>query len=239
MLKTVSLKTAAAVLALCAVGAGQGAFAADETAVLEQATVEMNEILAQESKGLAQIDPMYAFQIAGMEPPKAARKFALFSRKKAEKSAQITKVPSKIELTAYPFEKGGNEWACLSEALYFEARGESIHGQFAVAEVIMNRRDSAKFPNTICGVVSQGAGNAKAPGACQFSYKCDGAAEVFNEKRAYKRSGKIASIMLNGFARQLTKGATYYHTNYVKPSWSRKFQRTAEIGDHLFYRNPS
>lgn len=239
MLRTVSLRTAAAVLGVCVAMTGQAAFATDDAAALEQARAEVSEILAQESKGLTFVDPMYAIQIAGIEPPKAAKKFALFSRRKADEKSRITKIPNKTELTAFPFKEGDKEWACLTEALYFEARGESIRGQFAVAEVILNRRDSDRFPNSVCGVVSQGARSAKAPRACQFSYKCDGAPEVFSEKKAYQRVGKIASIVLDGFARKLTKGATYYHTNYVNPRWSRKFDRTAQIGVHYFYRNPS
>lgn len=238
MLKTISLRTAAAVLGICVATTGQTAIAADDALAFEQAREEVHEILAQESKGLSFVDPMYAIQIAGIEPPKAARKFALFSRKKANTETKITKVPTKTELKAFPFKEGDREWACLAEALYFEARGETIQGQFAVAEVILNRRDSERFPNTVCGVVSQGAKSAKAPRACQFSYKCDGAPEVFTEKKAYQRVGKVAMIVLNGFARKLTNGATYYHTNYVTPRWSRKFDRTAQIGVHYFYRNP-
>ena len=194
-------------------------------------------MLEQESKGLSFVDPMYAIQIAGIEPPKAAKKFALFSRRNAAAKSNITRIPTETELTAFPFKEGDQEWACLAEALYFEARGETIRGQFAVAEVILNRRDSGKFPDSICGVISQGA--KKTSRACQFSYKCDGAPEVFNERRAYKNVAKIATIMLDGFARKLTNGATYYHTNYVSPRWSRKFDRTAQIGVHYFYRNPS
>lgn len=238
MLKTISLRAVVAVLGICVATTGQTAKAADDAVALEQARAEVYEILAQESKGLTFVDPMYAIQIAGIEPPKAAKKFALFSRKKADDKTRITKVPTKTELKAYPFKEGDQEWACLAEALYFEARGETIQGQFAVAEVILNRRDSKRFPNTVCGVISQGAKSAKAPRACQFSYKCDGAPEVFKEKRAYKRVGKVAAIVLNGFARELTKGATYYHTTHVKPRWSRKFDRTAQIGVHFFYRNP-
>ena len=239
MLKTISLRTAFAVLGICVATTSQTAFASDYADALEQSRSELDEVLAQESKGLTFVDPMYAIQIAGIEPPVAAEKFALFSRKKADRKTKITKVPNKTELTAFPFEEGGKEWACLTEALYFEARGETIHGQFAVAEVILNRRDSDRFPSTVCGVISQGAKNAKAPRVCQFSYKCDGAPEVFKEKKAYQRVGKIATIVLDGFARNLTNGATYYHTNYVNPRWSKKFDRTTQIGAHYFYRNPS
>jgi len=139
-------------------------------------------------------------------------------------------------LSSLPKASGGAEWRCLSEALYFEARGESIKGQFAVAEVIMNRVDSARFPGSVCNVINQGTGRKF---ACQFTYTCDGHKEVISEPRAFQRVGKVAKIMLNGAPRELTGGATYYHTNAVRPRWSRKFARTTTIGVHHFYRHPS
>ncbi len=126
------------------------------------------------------------------------------------------------------------EWRCLAEALYFEARSESIAGQLAVGEVILNRVDSNRFPDSVCGVVEQGAHRLN---ACQFSYNCDGKAEHFTEQVAFERAGKLADMMLDGTARILTDGATYYHADTVSPSWARQFQRTAVIGDHYFYRN--
>ncbi|QIE47514.1 cell wall hydrolase [Pseudohalocynthiibacter aestuariivivens] len=131
--------------------------------------------------------------------------------------------------------KGNAEWRCLSEALYFEARGESVKGQFAVAEVILNRVDSPNYPNTICGVIKQGTGRKF---QCQFTYTCDGHKEVIAEPRAFERVGKIAKIMTKADERPLTKGATHYHTRAVSPRWSRVFARTATIGVHHFYRQP-
>jgi spore germination cell wall hydrolase CwlJ-like protein len=132
--------------------------------------------------------------------------------------------------------EGDNDWQCLTQALYFEARGESVKGQFAVAEVILNRVDSAKFPGTICKVVNQGTGKRY---KCQFSYTCDGRREIVNDKTSWKRAGKIARIMQQGGERVLTSGATYYHTKAVNPRWARKFTRTTSIGVHLFYRAPA
>ena len=136
-------------------------------------------------------------------------------------------------LDAQPLVKGDDEWACLAEALYFEARGESVKGQFAVAEVILNRVDSPQFPDTVCAVINQGTGRKY---ACQFTYTCDGYKEIINEPRAYKRVGKVAKLMVSGAPRELTDGATYYHTRAVNPRWSRKFTRTTSIGEHHFYR---
>jgi len=132
--------------------------------------------------------------------------------------------------------KGRDSWTCLSEALYFEARGETVKGQFAVAEVIMNRVDSASYPNTVCGVIKQGTGKKY---QCQFTYTCDGRDEVVHNKAVFDRLGKIARLMIDGASRTLTKGATHYHTKAVNPRWASKFPRTATIGVHHFYRMPT
>lgn len=137
-------------------------------------------------------------------------------------------------LRARPFEKGGETWACLAEALYFEARGESVKGIFAVGEVILNRVRHPDFPNDVCDVVYQGTGKRF---QCQFTYSCDGRKEVIAEPKAYRKVGKIAALMLDGQApMDLTGGATHYHTKSVKPRWARVFPRTATIGYHHFYR---
>ncbi len=139
-------------------------------------------------------------------------------------------------LDAQSAAKGDANWRCLSEALYFEARGETVKGQFAVAEVILNRVDSPRYPNSICGVINQGTGQIY---GCQFSYTCDGRAEVIAEPRAFARVSKIASIMAHGAQRPLTHGATHYHTRSVNPNWARAFPRTASIGVHYFYKQPT
>ncbi|NSX54703.1 cell wall hydrolase [Sulfitobacter sp. 1151] len=137
-------------------------------------------------------------------------------------------------LASQPVVKGDKEWRCLAEALYFEARGESVKGQFAVAEVILNRVSNRKYPASVCGVINQGTGRKH---ACQFSYTCDGKNEVIGEPRAFERVGKIAMMMLNGTApKNLTQGATHYHTKAVRPHWSNVYPRTTTIGFHHFYR---
>lgn len=143
---------------------------------------------------------------------------------------------SEATLDALPRAKGGDQWSCLTEALYFEARGETVKGMFAVAEVILNRVDDARFPGSVCGVVNQGTGQKF---RCQFTYTCDGMPEKIADKRAYGRVGKVARLMLDGAARRLTDGATHYHTRAVKPKWSRVFPKTASIGAHVFYREPN
>ncbi|MEL7280872.1 MAG: cell wall hydrolase [Pseudomonadota bacterium] len=139
-------------------------------------------------------------------------------------------------LSTKSFKPSGADWRCLAEALYFEARGESVKGQFAVAEVILNRVDNADFPDTVCGVVHQGTGRKY---QCQFTYTCDGHKEVITEPRAFDLVGKIAHLMVEGAPRPLTKGATHYHTRAVSPRWSRVYPRVATIGVHHFYKRPT
>jgi spore germination cell wall hydrolase CwlJ-like protein len=122
---------------------------------------------------------------------------------------------------------------CLARAIYFEARGESIKGQAAVAEVVLNRTQSPVFPRTVCGVVQQ-AGN----GGCQFSFVCDGRADTIADRNAWYVAEKVASAYIAGAPRTLTDGATYFHTPAVWPSWAKRFPMTARIGSHYFYRQP-
>lgn len=136
-------------------------------------------------------------------------------------------------LAAQPEPKGDAQWECLSKAIYFEARGETLKGQFAVAEVILNRVDSPDYPRTICGVVQQRGG-----GGCQFSYVCDGRADAMRDPEAMWRAERIARVMMDGAPRALTMGATHFHTRWVRPGWSNRFPQTASIGAHVFYRQP-
>jgi len=131
--------------------------------------------------------------------------------------------------------RSDGDYSCLKEAIYHEARGETVYGQFAVAEVILNRVDSPSYPNTVCGVVHQ---NAHLRNACQFSYACNGRSRAMTEPRARALAARIADMMLSGADRDLTDGATHFHATWVNPSWSRSYQRTAQIGVHVFYRQP-
>lgn len=125
------------------------------------------------------------------------------------------------------------ELACLTEAIYFEARGESINGQIAVAEVILNRVESPIFPDTICDVIQQGAERLH---KCQFSYKCDGEPEYMTERKATKRAADVAILIMKGERREISGRATHYHADYVDPFWASKLLKTATIGTHMFYR---
>ena len=143
---------------------------------------------------------------------------------------------SQKSLSKMPKPRGGKQWACLTEALYFEARGETLKGIFGVAEVILNRVDDRRYPSTVCGVVNQGTGERY---RCQFTYTCDGRPEHMRDDRAHDLVGKIAKLMIEGAPRRLTKGATHYHTKSVNPRWAKVFPRTTTIGYHHFYKEPS
>ncbi len=141
---------------------------------------------------------------------------------------------SRSVLDALPAADGGEQWKCLATAIYFESRGEPLEGQIAVAEVILNRVDDRRFPNSVCAVTNQGAGTGR---SCQFSYACDGRSDSMAAGVARDRSEKLASLMLSGRERVVTSGATYFHATYVNPRWSRQMTRTAAIGAHVFFRS--
>lgn len=185
----------------------------------------MTQLLGAEKSAVGQVAPTRLSAMAdGVAVPKPA--------KPGDKAA----VPAAIDyadgfLATLPEASGDEQWQCLAQALYHEARGETVKGEFAVAEVILNRVDSPQYPNSVCGVVNQG-GN----GGCQFSFTCDGYSDRIREQGAWIQAGKIARLMLDGAPRDLTMGATHFHTRGVSPDWSRRFDRTASIGAHLFYR---
>lgn len=124
------------------------------------------------------------------------------------------------------------ELECLAKAVYFEARGESEEGQRAVAAVVLNRVRSPRFPNTICAVVQQGGTRRR---DCQFSWWCDGRSDEPRDKAAWVRATTIAHEMIQG-APDPTKGALYFHSTAVSPSWRRELRHLATIGAHIYYR---
>jgi spore germination cell wall hydrolase CwlJ-like protein len=137
----------------------------------------------------------------------------------------------KVQLSA-------SERLCLTQAIYHEARGESETGQWAVANVIINRAMSHKFPTTLCGVVFQNADQGYH--RCQFTFACDGKSDVGTEKAAWNRATKMAAAAYGEFKQGdrpgvIPDGALYYHTTSVNPGWSNKFKRVATIGAHEFY----
>jgi spore germination cell wall hydrolase CwlJ-like protein len=123
---------------------------------------------------------------------------------------------------------------CLANAVYFEARGESVRGQIAVAQVVMNRVFSPFYPNDVCGVVYQ---NAHRHLACQFTFACDGIPDIVTEPDAWERAKRIARDVLDGklWMPEVSK-STHYHAYWVHPDWVHEMKRVYKLGVHTFYR---
>jgi spore germination cell wall hydrolase CwlJ-like protein len=202
------------------------AFASLGTAVAADQVLEsrLSDLLGQERDAIRMVPDS---RLAALTAPPAPD------------SRKVRTAPAGIDydrafLAAQPSPSGGAQWECLTQALYFEARGESVRGMFAVGEVILNRVESSRFPGSICSVVNQGTGRRY---ACQFTFTCDGHPETVHEPAAWAAVGKVARLLMDGAApRDLTDGAMYYHTRAVSPRWARVFPRTATIGSHHFYR---
>jgi spore germination cell wall hydrolase CwlJ-like protein len=123
---------------------------------------------------------------------------------------------------------------CLTEVVYFEARGEAVRGQIAVAQVVLNRAFSGFYPNTVCGVVYQ---NKHRHLACQFTFACDNNRDVVKEPEMWERAKKIAKAMLDGqiWLPEVAK-STHYHAYWVRPSWVNEMKKMYKFGVHTFYR---
>ena len=135
-----------------------------------------------------------------------------------------------------------DEIDCLAKNIYFEARGESLTGKIAVANVTMNRVKHHKYPSTVCAVVTQAKWYVNWKGnrlpkrnQCQFSWFCDGKADEPVDMRAYKDSVRVAEVVYHGY-RDLTDGSLFYHSTKVEPYWVASMVRTKSIGAHVFYR---
>jgi len=123
---------------------------------------------------------------------------------------------------------------CLADAVYFEARGEPVRGQIAVAQVVMNRVFSGYYPDDVCGVVYQ---NANRHLACQFTFACDGIPDRVTEPDAWERAKRIARNTLDGkYWLDDVGKATHYHAYWVHPWWVREMRKLDRIGVHTFYR---
>jgi hypothetical protein len=123
---------------------------------------------------------------------------------------------------------------CLTDAVYFEARGEPVNGQIAVAQVVMNRVFSGYYPTTVCGVVYQ---NAHRRSACQFTFACDGIPDRVTEPDAWARAKQIARDTLDGkLWLKLVGKSTHYHAYWVRPRWVGEMMKLHRLGVHTFYR---
>jgi spore germination cell wall hydrolase CwlJ-like protein len=125
---------------------------------------------------------------------------------------------------------------CLTQAVYYEAGNQSEDGQRAVAQVVINRVRHPSWPNSVCGVVYQGP--MRAGGGCQFTFTCDGSLGRAPMPALWAQARRIAAEALAGRTFAAVGMSTFYHANYVFPSWAPRLVKTAVIGAHMFYRLP-
>lgn len=124
---------------------------------------------------------------------------------------------------------------CLAQAISYEAGNETVAGQEAVAQVILNRLRHPAYPKTICGVVYQGSERKT---GCQFTFTCDGSLRRARSVQSMAFATAIAERVLSGGTSLIVGGATHYHANYVSPYWAPSLVKIASIGAHIFYRMP-
>ena len=153
---------------------------------------------------------------------------------KGEVNADNQRARSPAERLALDEKSRAKSEKCLAEAVYFESRGEAVRGQMAVAQVVMNRVFSGKYPDTVCGVVYQ---NKYRHLACQFTFACDNNADVIREPEMWERAKKISKAMLDGqiWLPEVGK-STHYHAYWVRPSWVAEMKKLYRTGVHTFYR---
>ena len=135
---------------------------------------------------------------------------------------------------------------CLALNTYHEAKNQSLVGQIATAQVVMNRVADKRYPNTICEVVKQGPHRPSwenpekeypVKHRCQFSWYCDGKSDIPKNEKAWKKAQDVAFLVLyDKIKLDVTEGATHYHATYVKPAWAKTKKRTTQIEKHIFYR---
>ena len=145
----------------------------------------------------------------------------------------VTKIIEKqiiVKEAVYLNQHDKQQIRCMADNTYFEAGHESTEGKIAVNNVVLNRVKDKRFPKTPCAVINQ-----KARGVCQFSWKCQRGKRIADIS-AYRKATAVAEDVYLGNYTDVTKGAKFYHADYVSPSWGRVFDRTTKIGAHIFYR---
>ena len=150
----------------------------------------------------------------------------------------VENIQRTIHNTPYSLE---NDYHCLASNIYWESRNQSLGGKLAVGQVVLNRVDNKRFPDTICKVVKQtkfypsGKINLH---DCQFSWYCDGKSDIplENELDIYEESFILATKLLEKRPIDFTEGSTHYHNDKVYPYWADSLERTTRIDNHIFYK---
>jgi len=129
---------------------------------------------------------------------------------------------------------------CMALNIYYESRGSNLADKAAVADVVLNRVNDTRYPDTVCGVVKQGLQDANGNmlrNKCQFSWYCDGKHDRPQDEDRWVEAQSIAWNMVEeNKYRGITEGSTHYHATYVNPRWAKTLQLVGRIGAHIFYR---
>ena len=179
--------------------------------------------------------PGFSFDV--LPPASSLAKLSPAEEARWQKAAGMFDAPSAAPAEPFAHRGGEDDQAraleCLTAAVYYEARSESLDGQRAVAQVVLNRSRHPAFPASICGVVYQGS--ARRTG-CQFSFTCDGSMARRRNPSDWARAREIAASALNGEVFAPVGNATHYHTRAILPYWASSLTRSTVIGAHIFYR---
>ena len=196
---------------------------AEETGALaaEAATQTQSQFQAEDAALTDEVVPVFVGQEVVQELPEEAATEISGTVPEANSLRQlVAELPAAEELS--------DEMRCLAGAVYFESRGEPLAGQLAVAQVVINRSESSRFPSSYCGVVYQRA---------QFSFVRGGSMpRIKTGSAAWDRAKKIARIAHQGLWESEAQDSLYFHATYVKPRWASKKTRRAAINTHIFYR---
>lgn len=199
---------------------GVKAVAQDATAdVIEQADIDNPGLIANESPiEIVPEQPVFVSEEVVQPLPETDATAEVYNAQSL--SSLIAMVRSDGELT--------DQMRCLAGAVYFESRGEPLYGQLAVAEVVINRAADRRWPASYCGVVYQRA---------QFSFVRGGRMpNIPTSSAAWARAKAVARIAHQGLWQSEAADAVYFHANYVRPKWSHRKTRLAQIDTHVFYR---
>ena len=194
---------------------------------------------------------MYRYLFVALAAVITTYTYLTYNNNNADKLEYVTVEAPKIEIvisTPAPEPRAVLDYTqleCLALNIYHEARGESVPGQIAVSQVVMNRVKSSRFPNSVCDVIYQAVHSrwwmethgrlVPVKYQCQFTWYCDGRSDRPRDMDAWGQALSVAASVMRNEYNDLTHGALWYHANYVNPSWRYHFKQTATIGDHVFY----
>ncbi len=185
-------------------------------AMIDGAATPNNEIAVADASGID-------VEIAAHSAARIAGELVAFADASVPRARSLSEMVTQLAHT----EVADPQQHCLAGAIYFEARGEPIEGQLAVAEVVLNRAASGKYPSTICEVVTQKA---------QFSFIQDGEfPPIDKSSKSWRKAAAIAQIAANQLDDKLKSDVLWYHADYVAPSWGKRLSREKKIGLHIFY----